>query len=164
MAADIFSRATDAYGGSFSADGATVAFTEGLGVQAVAGTAVGLLVQNMTVGYQQSVLRIYEIGSNFHFLVAGRTQGQAGLARVLGPRKVSVAFYAKFGDVCNAATNIIDLAFKANCRFNQPGSSTMRLQARYCVINSIGVSMNSQDSLISENLSLMFCSLMVAVK
>jgi hypothetical protein len=161
VATDIFNRDTNAYGGSFSADSVFVSFPVGLGGTITGLGAVGLLLQNLNMGYRQNIVRLYEIGSAFHFLVAGRTQGQFGAQRVLGPRPISLAFYAKFGDVCQAATNIIDLILATGCDPNAgPVSNQVDYQPRYCVIDQLGVTMQAQDAIVNESINMMFCSLL----
>ena len=165
--ADIFNRNTDAYGGSFAADGAYVSFTTEVALPDDAGLVgnadknVGLLTQNLTINYQQQIQRIYEIGTAFHFFVAGRTQGTMQVGRIMGPRPISIAFYAKFGDVCNCSTNNIDLTLATGCSTVGQfiDTTSFLLSARFCVINSIAISMNAQDMLISEQLQMMYCAL-----
>ena len=168
---DIYNRAADNYGGSFSADAARVTFAQAgilgesvaLGGAGVAIRGVGMLVQNLTFTYQQAVTRIYEIGSNFSFYVAGRTQGSANMGRVLGPRPLMPFFYKKYGDVCNAASNILDLELATGCStigsFATTAGQKYRFSVKYCVITSIGVSMTAQEMLVNEQLQMLFCSL-----
>ena len=184
MATDIFRRQSDSYGGSFSADGALLTFTDGSGIlgdglvgsgnvnkAGEAFTGVGLLLQSLSIGYTQQVTRLYEIGTTHHFFIAGRTQGNIGAQRVLGPRPLSIAFYNKYGDVCNAATNNFSLTLATGCSsvggFTDPTiqnnvKTTFFIDIRYSVINSLGIAMNAQDSIISENLAMMFCFLRIS--
>lgn len=173
---DIFSRLTDAYGGSFTSDGAFMTFAattsaEG-GSSAELASGVGLLVQNISVSYQQNINRIYEIGTNLHYFIAGRTSGTMSVGRILGPRRVTVTFYRKFGNVCNAATNNVELRMTTGCtQVDSSGRVTfdgardpgrdMRFQVKFAIINAITLSMNAQDMLVSEGLQMMFCSLLV---
>lgn len=166
--ADLFGRQTDLFGGSFAVDGAMVTFADlvsGTSIGTGAGPAgggVGLLTQTITVAYQQMITRLYEIGTNFHFFVSGRTQGNAGLNRVLGPRPIQVAFYQKFGNVCFAATNNIKISLATGCA--SPGAfaasgSVFAFDLLYNVINQLTIAVNVQDMLFNEAVSLMFCSL-----
>lgn len=165
--ADIFTRASDAFGGSFSADAAQVTFAQRGFLSETSsvkgGGDVGMLVQQLQFTYQQQVTRVYEIGTQLTFYVAGRTSGQLSMGRVLGPRPVALAFYQKYGDVCEAATNNLDIQLAAGCSF--PGefrSVNAQLYAftmKYVVITSIGVSMTAQDMMINEQLMAMFSSL-----
>ncbi len=83
---DIYSRTTDAYGGSFAADQGTLTFPALIGGK---GSDAGFLIQNMQANYTQNVTRLYEIGSPNVYYVGGRTQGSASIQRVVGPRKVA---------------------------------------------------------------------------
>jgi len=147
---DIFSRKTDSFGGAFAADAATITFPKAFGA---AGADPGLLVQNMTATYQQSVTRLYELGSPRVYYVGGRTAGQATVARVVGPRNIAAAFYERYGDVCNAKNNVIDVRMSTGCGGAVGGAG---YQAKYVVITSVGLSMKASDMLISENLQMLF--------
>jgi hypothetical protein len=164
--ADLFGRLTDAFGGAFAADAAKVTFAADPGILGTAAGGkgganggVGMLTQQLSFNYQQQVTRIYEIGTNASFYVAGRTQGSLTIGRVIGPRPIALAFYQKYGSVCNAATNHLDIEMATGCKkpgdFNQAYSFTMK----FCVIVSIGVSVASQDMMINEQLQVMFGSL-----
>lgn len=166
--ADLFGRAADSFGGAFSADSAKITFAEDTGAfGAVAGGAalaalgggVGMLTQQLSFSYQQQVTRIYEIGTNFSFYVAGRTQGSLSMGRVIGPRPVAVAFYRKFGSVCQAATNTLNIQLATGCQDPGQFAQVYAFSLKFCVITSIGVSINAQDMMINEQLQLMFASL-----
>ena len=145
MATDIFSRTVN-YGGAFSADGVTVTFGP---------FGAGMLVQNISYSYQQAITRLYEVGSPDLYLVAGRTQGQNQLSRVLGPSAILPTFYAQYGDVCNAAGNSI--AFSAVMACGAGGTGTpITITMNHCVINQLGVSVSAQDMIVNESLSMIY--------
>lgn len=161
--ADVFSRENDAYGGSFSSDGAAITFPQfgGLG-----GGGAGLLVQNLSVNYVQQITKIYELGTRNCYYIGGRSQGNLSMARIVGPRPIQLAFYQKFGDVCNAATNNIDISFRAGCPTaagaaavlsGNPGVSVY--SAKFCVVMSLGMTVAAQDMVINEQIQMMFGSL-----
>lgn len=156
--ADLFGRFADAFGGSFAADAARITFAADPGILGTTG-GVGMLTQQLSFNYQQQISRIYEIGTNLSFYIAGRTQGNLSVGRVLGPRPVAVAFYKKYGNVCDAATNHLDIEMSAGCK--QVGSANQQYSfgLKFCVIMSIGVSVAAQDMMINEQLQLMFASL-----
>jgi hypothetical protein len=163
--ADIFARAGNDFRGAFSADAARVVFA-GQGLASDAG-GVGLLTQNLSVNYAQQITRLYEIGTNATYLVAGRTFGNIGLGRVLGPRSVQLAFYTRYGNVCNAAQNNFNLEMDAACT-NAPnaggaavgqGSGNYRFAIRNSVITNIGIAIAAADMLVNEQLQMMFVSL-----
>lgn len=170
---DIFSRENDQFNGSFAADGAAITFPQlgkgaavagaGLAAAAAVGGA-GLMTQNLNIQYSQVITKVYELGTNNTYYIGGRSQGGMGLSRIIGPRPIQLAFYQKFGDVCDAATNTIELTVKAGCltkdgagREQNNGKSSY--EARYCVIQSIAMSVAAMDMVINEQLQLMFGSL-----
>ncbi len=157
---DIFNRGGHDYKGSFAADSAKVTFATGGSSQA---GGVGLLTQNLSVNYTQQVTRIYEIGSQATFYVGGRTQGQATLGRIFGPRKIQTAFYHKYGDVCQAADNTINFELEAGCA-GGPGVEFAKtgFTIHNAVITSMGFTVQAQDMIINEQVQLMFVAMSYA--
>lgn len=77
------------------------------------------------------------------------------IARVIGPAVLLSLYYSKFGDVCRAKGNTIQLIFDPlHC---DGGRATYTFA--YCVITQIGVSVAAQDMLVNENSQLMFSSM-----
>lgn len=149
---DIFNRRSDSYGGSFSADGARMLFAmDGLSAE------TGMLIQQLGVQYQQQVTRLYEVGSNAVYLVGGRTAGTGTLNRVLGPKKLAKAFYLAYGDICNAAKNMLQFEAAAGC--NEAFDANVALHCRFVVVNQIGFSLNAGDMMINESMGIMFSSM-----
>lgn len=147
MATDVFSRDVS-YGGSFSADGCRVTFSD---------FGAGLLVQTLTYQYQQQISRLYEVGSPYLYLIAGRTQGRVGMSRVIGPKRIMPAFYAKYGDVCKAGDNNLKIGAKTGCHGGASDTGAeQKILLRNCVISQLGGSVNANDVLITENLDMMF--------
>lgn len=171
--ADLFGRFADAYGGAFAADAARITFATdpgllgfGSGANGVTtgyggggGGGVGMLTQQLSFNYQQQITRIYEIGTNYSFYVAGRTQGNLTVGRVIGPRPVALQFYRKYGNVCDAATNHLDIEMGTGCKITGQFGQAYAFQMKFCVITSIGVSVSAQDMMINEQLQVMFASL-----
>lgn len=158
--ADVFNRTTDSFGGSFSADQATITFPA---IGQSQGAESGLLVQNMNASYQQQVTRLFEVGSPNIYYVGGRTNGQASMARVVGPRKLQQAFYQGYGDVCRARTNSIRVAIAGGCDVDannnlQTQKASTAFTAKFVVITAIGLSITAADMLINESLTMMFSS------
>lgn len=157
---DVFSRQSQAFGGSFAADAAQISFSSigGFGSDALLGGGVGLLTQSLACQYSQNITRVYELGTNRTFLIAGRVQGRLDMQRILGPRPVQVAFYSKFGNVCNAATNNIGVRAQTGCA-SAGDLSSIGFGVKSCVIETLGLNINSQDMILNEALSMMFCSM-----
>lgn len=155
--ADIFGRRPLAFGGAFAADAASINFATG-NPQFASGA--GLVTQNMQISYQQPITRLYEVGTQLTYYVAGRPQGQINLGRILGPGLVTTAFYQSFGNVCFANANHLSFSVATGC---QPdGSDTgprVYFLANNVLLQSIGLSVAAQDMIINEALSLMFTSL-----
>ena len=155
--ADIFNRDV-AYGGAFSADGASVTFTNDSSGNP--GFAAGLLIQQMSWQYQQAIQRLYEVAGPNVYLVAGRTQGQCSLSRVIGPAVLAVDFYTNYGDVCNAASNSLTFTLKTGCGdITGNGSipnTTRTIVLNNCVIAQLQGAVQAQDMIISEMLAIIF--------
>jgi len=153
---DLFGRTPLAFSGAFAADAAVLTFG------GLAGGGVGLVTEQISFQYQQQITRLFEIGSNNVYYIAGRSQGSAGVGRVLGPRPVSTAFYQTYGNVCNAATNT--LIFQAAVGCNLPGDSGAGLAMALVgvVLNSIAFSVNNPENMIiNEQLAMMYVALVV---
>ncbi len=156
MANDIFNRRTDTFGGSFSADSASITFPNVLGLAGQFAGNFGLLVQRMNAAYQQQVTRLYEVGSPSIYYVAGRTSGDISLDRIVGPSTLQQLFYKKFGDVCMAPSNTLDFSLRTGCSDLRGGTASFT--AYFCVITGLGLGIQASDSLINENLRMMFSS------
>ncbi len=150
---DVFNRATDRFGGAFTADGARVTFPA---LSNGAGSEVGLLMQNVQMSYQQQITRLYELSSNAIYYVGGRTAGTASAARVVGPRALSQTFYRTYGDVCNAASNTLHFSVSAAC--GTQNLARAAYTAHFVVVESVAVSVGAADMIINEQISMMFSS------
>jgi hypothetical protein len=144
--------------GAFAADAAVVTFS-GSGGGEFAG--VGMLAQQVSFGYQQQITRLFEIGSNNMYYVAGRSQGNASIARVLGPVPVSVAFYQYYGDVCGATGHVLTFSLMPGCETPGNWGDAINLSLTGALIMSVGFGVAAENMVINEQLSLMYASLMV---
>jgi len=153
----IFNRSGANFGGAISADAARITFASA----GLDGFGVGMLVQSMNMSYQQQVTRVYEIGTDTTYYIAGRTQGQAAMGRIMGPRAVQLGFYTKFGDVCNAATNNINFSATTGCNGTATnlGGTAYAFTLKYVVLTNLGFQIGAQDMVINEQVSMMFASL-----
>lgn len=163
--ADIFGRAAQEFGGAMAADAVSMTFSGG------ADTLLdkGMLAQQLQMQYQQQVTRIYEIGSNLTYFVVGRTAGQLSMARIIGPKAITAAFYARYGDACKADKNTLTFSGAAGCTVSGvigngivPANDKSRFTVKHVLINSIGISVNASDMVINEQLAMMFNSLEVS--
>lgn len=150
---DVFNRAIPKYGGSFSSDGARLHFAGDI-------EGAGLLIQNISVNYQQAITRIWELSSNTTYYVGGRTSGQMGMTRILGPAPLSRVFYTRYGDVCQVSDgSVITLNFENACRPDDENEGETTYQVRQPVITALGVNMSAADMVISENVTMLFATL-----
>jgi hypothetical protein len=186
--ADLFGRRSLEFGGAFSADAAQIAFSFSNPTQRglVERGGVGLLTQQLNFSYAQQITRLYEIGSQRTFFVAGRPQGNAQMARVVGPREVTMAFYYKFGNVCCAKDNVLQFRAAAMCLPTGMGTTTeetvallsrdpkqqqitalgaaastgaISLRMTGVVITTVGFTVQAENMVINEQVQLMYVAL-----
>lgn len=150
--ADLFKRTELDFGGAMAADRGLITANKGLS---------GVLMQNLQLTYSQQVTRIYELGDagkkTAVYYIGGRSQGQLNAAHIIGPKVTMQAFYANFGDVCQARTNDISITMQAQC--DGQASRRVNYKAKFCVLVQVGMSVAAQDFVINENSSLMFSNL-----
>lgn len=114
------------------------------------------LLQSVQIQYQQKITRLWEVGSNKTYFFAGRTEGNINAKRIIGNKNASLSFIQQFGDVCNMAGNHLTLQLDSGCSgFASRGA----LSASGCVINSVAYSMQAQESIINEDVGIMFALL-----
>lgn len=157
---DLFGR-SNVFGGVMSPDGATIVFSGANGVDGLGAAesgGVGLVTQGANIGYSQSYTEFYELGGAAKYYVAGRTSGQIGAQRILGPRPISIAFYRKYGNICNMPANNMGLKVAAGC-LPGAGASLMTFAMRTVFLNGLQFSMASQNNVLNESLQGVFSAL-----
>lgn len=155
----VYKRQETKHFGSFASDSAVLKMGD-------PAAEIGI-VQNAQIQFSQSVARIYDVGNGGKagkdkqaaiWYVGGRTQGQATLARILGPASTGLQkFYADLGDVCNVTKNDLTFTFLAGCE----GTGTTTYTIKAAVMVNVGISVSAQDMIVNENVSLMFANLEV---
>ena len=163
---DIFNRRTDVFGGSFAADEASLSFpNHRTGASRTSGYAgdVGLLIQDLQTVYTQNVTRLFEVGRPAIYYIGGRTSGTATVGRIIGPRTITSEFYTKFGDICQARTNTLEIGIRTGCNIEgnidrDQFEGRVTYTCHFCVITSVGVGIRAADMLINETLQMMFSS------
>jgi len=156
--AGVYAKQDTFHSGSFSSDSA---------VLEVNGVQLGI-VQNAQIQFAQSIARVYDVGNGGAsgggrvpvWYVGGRTQGQATLARILGPSGTGLSvFYKEMGDVC--APKDLTFTFAAGCSGAAGVGPTGRTSyiVQKAVMVNVGISVSAQDMLVNENVSLMFANL-----
>lgn len=157
MSTDIFGRRALEFGGAFAADSAQIDLSLECGAQLA---SAGLITQQLNIQYQQPITRLYEVGTQKTYYIAGRPQGTASLARVLGPGVVMAALYSCLGNVCNADQNDMCLCIQSGCiGADDPDFTAMQLGLKNVVLQSLGFSIQAQDMMINEQMSLFFTAL-----
>jgi hypothetical protein len=129
---------------------------------------VGALMQNLSLQYQQSVNRVYEIGmaqqTTKVYYIAGRASGNISTGHIVGPSIVMTDFYEKFSDVCNLNTNTLSLSLGPNmCDANGEellnGKNVLNYGAKFCLLTAIGMGVTANDFLINTSSQIMFSGL-----
>jgi hypothetical protein len=158
---DIHGRESAQIGGTFSVDDCKVVFagdgSSFLGTGESGSGGVGMLVQNLQVNYARPIMRLYEIGTSFQFLMEGRSQGDSALSQLLGPRPLQTAFYQRYFNICNAATNNVNFEVSTGCGGSNKVTSTFKL--RGVVLGSRSFGLNVQDMVVRDNITGIFVSL-----
>lgn len=147
--ADIFSRNVSNLGGVFTADRAKLTLKGQLGV----------LVQRLSFTYAQTITRLYEVGGVNIYYVGGRTQGQLGVDRVVGPAGSVTSLYTQYGNVCKAKQNVINLSLQETDCSASAGGKASNFDMKNCVITTVSIGVAAQDMIISENTTMIFSSL-----
>lgn len=177
--ADVYSRQRTGFGGSFASDLAAMTIAGAAGAQVALG-----IVQNVQVQFAQQIARIYDVSNGGTagaagglvpvFYVGGRTQGNATIARVLGPQSGALcSFYESLGNVCSPQD--LNFTFRGGCGAQGSTRPTKRLplanaagtanfnSVKYsieaAVMTNIGIQVGSQDMIVNENITLMFANL-----
>lgn len=173
----VYERQQTAFAGSFASDVAALAVTGSAGLAVQLG-----IVQSAQVQFSQQVARIYDVSNGGNsgsgqagavvpvFYVGGRTQGQATIARVLGPQSGALcAFYRRMGNVCSPQD--LAFAFQGGCETtsNSPAiingavGSIAKQQVKYtledCLMVNLAINVAAQDMIVNENVSLMFANM-----
>lgn len=115
-----------------------------------------MLVQEVSVTYNQNVSQIWEVGSAYTYFIAGRTNGAMTVARIVGAKGIGREFIANFADVCKMPGNHMTLQFSAGCT---TGSVVASLTVEGAVITSMAYRVQAQDMLVNENFNLIFARL-----
>jgi hypothetical protein len=162
--ANVYERQRTEYKGSFASDNAVLS-------TGTAGVALGI-VQQLQITFAQQISRIYDVtnggtqtkGAAIYY-VGGRTQGQATIARVVGPDKSLCSFYKTFGNVCDPKN--LDFTLGAQCGpdgslAQQQGTnnqSALKYTLTRAVITNVGLTVAAQDMIVNESVTLVFADL-----
>lgn len=139
-----------AHNGSFRADKLQMAID--------GNSIAGKLVQNVQFSFSQQLSLLYEINgtssnTSFVYYVGGRAQGQATIARIIGPAASQLNFVTSFGDVCSPK----DITFNARAGCDTGAGIVYTLKK--AVLTTVADSVNANDVVINEQLTLQFLDL-----
>lgn len=143
--ADIFNRNV-VYGDAFKAEEVYITFS---------GIQTGMLVQNMNIAYNQTITRIWEVGSEKTYFIAGRTAGTFAVGKLAGPAGGTKAFVTRYGDACNIQNNVLNFAYGGGWCSGDTGASP-GFTLNYCVIQNIGIQVAAADMIVNENVQGMY--------
>lgn len=138
---DIFNRETSV-GDPFSADDSELLFR--------GGDAQTMVVQNLTISYEQRITRSWEVGSSRQYFIGGHQQGTGSIQRIVGPKPLAGTFMSQYGDVCQIQSNHITFVVKGGCSTNGG-----RIKATGVVITSVQYSVRADDMVVNETVNLM---------
>jgi hypothetical protein len=149
LARDVYNREVD-LGQPFSADAARLLFEGG---------TQDMLVQSLSIQYKQNVTRLWEVGSGKQYFVAGRTEGQFTMNRIVGPKPVNKDFMNRYGDVCQIAGKHLTFLLQAGCG---TADNRGRITADGVVLTQVTYQVQAQDMVIQEGISAIFARLEIA--
>lgn len=122
------------------------------------------LVQNLSTSMQQPITPLYEIGSNNRYYVVGKSTGNFTIAQILGfkdaAKKSVVQQVADMADPCKITD--MTLVYPANtCNAGGAGGGAqeLRLNMTGVLIQSIQITQQAQDNLVTANLAGIFTSM-----
>jgi hypothetical protein len=128
--------------------------------------AIGWLVQNWNVSYNQDVQELFEIGSNNLYWAKGRPQGTGGLSRIIGsPDKAAGgngSFFPKEAyDICDGGATLTIAARGGSCDFkgtnvDEQLNQEVKVTLSGVVVTGIGFSMNVGDVKLVEQFGFRF--------
>ena len=146
--ANMFNKNTE-IGGAFRANEMVLSF---------AGFGAGYLITSVNAGYQISVTRLRELGSNRVYFIEGDSGGTMQLGQVVGPANSIVPLVRAYSDVCGIARNVIRLHYASgSCEI---GGSSPDLSLSGAVITGYSIQSQSQGAMTTTaNMSGMFESM-----
>jgi len=144
---DIFGRSVDV-GSPLSAEGVRMI---------VGDIGEDMMVQQVSTQYQQNINRLWEVGSPKTYFIAGRTQGQLQMRRVLGKKMpgANTSFIKKYGNVCTMEPLVLKGAVScASCEDTVSPTDLISLSG--VVLTAVAYSIAAVDMIINEDLTMMF--------
>lgn len=150
---DILGRKLTGFAGSFALDDALLTFPN---LKDIAGF-VPYIVTQMQASYAQQISRFYGINRAAVLLAAGRPQGNGSLNQILAPDGNLATFYKTYGDVCNAAANLLQFTLQNGCGGQVKAQNQFTMGT--VVIEQLGVTADAQTAIVNNSFSLTYQSL-----
>lgn len=122
------------------------------------GVTLGLIVEQAQYQFKQNLNRIWDLkdGAKTYY-VTGRSQGQISIAGISGPGGMVNAFIAKFGDVCNAASNVIGFTYTAQwCGVEASAATSGSKSFHGVIMDTVAGQVQTNDMLYRETTSGVF--------
>jgi len=160
----VFSQISSELAGALFSEAAQMTFSQGRPpLNSPAANGNTLLVQQLTIRYQQPFSRFYEVYGSGIYFVAGRTKGTASLIRVCGPLATMQSFFGIVGPALPASGNVVDFAMlkggKSDSKVEKASCFIDEYRAEDCSLRSIGFNSVVADMAINEGAALGFCNL-----
>lgn len=138
---DLFGREVQV-GEPFSADDSDLLF--------VGAESQSLLVQSVDISYRQNVTRLWEVGTDKQYFVAGHTEGNVNLARVVGPKPIAGEFFDQYGNICNIQENHITFLVRGDC-----AQADGMIKVTGVVITQVSYRLAAQDMVVNETVQML---------
>lgn len=149
--AAVFAGTPQAYNGAFRANQLVLSFANT--------PTAGHLVTRINFSYQQEISMLYELGSAFVYYVGGRARGKAEMERVIGPAPLGGSFIQNMNDICKPDTVVLDASGGCPKGASSSGGGGAKYTLQDCVLESVGGNIQVEDSMMHENMGLMFANL-----
>ena len=149
------------------------------GITGELGATLGI-VTNVQIQFQQQISRIFDLNranetdedSGIMYFVGGRATGNMTIGRIIGPNASSKTeakvceFYHKYGNICDLQT-AVSITFSgqgvSKTTGNSEGICDNSRDTTFTMvtpmITNMGISQNSQDTMVTENLQFQFADL-----
>lgn len=122
------------------------------------------LVQNLSTSMQQPITPLYEIGSNNRYYVVGKSSGNFTIAQILGFRSVGGGkdVFEQIKDMADPCKpkNLTLIYPSSNCDAKGESSGTpLEINLTGVLVQSVQITQQAQDNLVTANVTGMFTNL-----
>ena len=146
--ASVFSGSEQKINGIIRAEDVTLTFEKG--------DSKGAIIQQAEWSLERSVNMLYEVGSQNVYYVGDRRKGQGKFTRIVGGAKNFKGMVTKFGDICKAKANYLNLSVGSTKCGPGGGGGKITYKLLGVTLTSIGASVTANDIVVTENMGIMF--------